>query len=144
MEGLLIMNRFIKIDTPMDAYESLLKDVIDKYNLTVKISETNPGKISSAINCIEINLTCIGISSNIILIPNNENHNGERGVYELQYILNKAIERHENMSFYKYIEYKHNSSWNDIVKTYNGWKIILFYINTRLNKIHKDEIKGVD
>lgn len=138
------MNRFIKIDTPMDAYESLLKDVIEKYNLTVKVDETNPGKINSDITCIEIDLTCIGISSNVILRPNNENHNAERGVYELQYILNKAIERHENMSFYKYIEYKHNSSWNDIVKVYKGWKVVLFYINTRLNKIHKDEIKGVE
>lgn len=48
------------------------------------------------------------------------------------------------MSFYKYIEYKYNSSWDDIVKVYKGWKVVLLYINTRLNKIHKDEIKGVE
>lgn len=136
-----MINNIIDEEVRMDEYEKLMRDVIEQYDLTVKVDETKPGTVTSVITCIKIDLNCIGIAANVILRPYNENHNAEKGVYELQYLLKNAIVRHENMSFYKYAKYKRDNIWGDIDRVYGKWKEIESFLEFRLNIIHRNEIK---
>lgn len=100
------MNNVIKENVAMDDYEILIKSFIELYNIKVNINENKPGYISSIISSIELDLSSIGISDNIILIPNDDNYNAKRGIIDLQCIINNNIKEYENMSFVSYIKYK--------------------------------------
>lgn len=135
------MNNVIKENVAMDDYEILIKSFIELYNIKVNINENKPGYISSIISSIELDLSSIGISDNIILIPNHDNYNAKRGVIDLQRIINNNIKEYENMSFVSYIKYKKHNIVDDIVKNYIKWKEIKNFIDIRLKGIYNREIK---
>lgn len=135
------MNNVIKENVAMDDYEILIKSFIELYNIKVNINENKPGYISSIISSIELDLSSIGISDNIILIPNDDNYNAKRGIIDLQCIINNNIKEYENMSFVSYIKYKKHNIMDDIVKNYIKWKEIKKFIDIRLKGIYNREIK---
>lgn len=132
-------NNVIEEGTRMDEYEKLLRDVIEKYDLMVKVEETEPGDECSVITCIKIDLRCIGIHADIILIPSDEYYNAQKGINKLQFFLNAEIERHENMSFYNYSKYKRDDRWDDAVELYEEWKEIESFVSSRLKVIKEDK-----
>lgn len=123
------------INDTMNDYDKLMRDVIEKYNITMRFGETKPGSVLSNITYIELDLTSIGISSNVTLRPNEKAYNNKHGLYDLLEILSRVILRHDLMSFYTYAELKKRGVWDDIVSQYNNWKDIKVFIEGRMEDI---------
>lgn len=123
------------INDVMNDYDKLMIDVIEKYNITMRFEETKPGSVLSDITYIELDLKSIGISSNVILRPNEKAYNNKHGLYDLLEILSRVILRHDFMSFYTYAESKKRGVWDDIVSQYNNWKDIKVFIEGRMEDI---------
>lgn len=123
------------INDTMNDYDKLMRDVVEKYNITMKFRETKPGSVTSNITEIELDLRSIGISSNVMLRPYEKTYNTKHGMYDLLEILSRVILRHELMSFYDYSLYKKCGTWDDIVRQYENWKDIKEFIERRNEEI---------
>lgn len=123
------------INDTMNDYDKLMRDVVEKYNITLKFEETDPGSVLSDITCIELDLVSIGIDSNVILKPNQKAYNTKHGLYDLMDILARVILRHDLMSFYSYAELRKRGVWDDVVKQYEKWKDIMSFIEGRMEDI---------
>lgn len=123
------------INDTMNDYDKLMRDVIEKYNITMKFKETKPGSVLSNITCIELDLRSIGIASNVILKPNDKAYNNKHGLYDLLDVLSRVILRHDLISFYTYAEYKKRGIWDDIVSEYEKWKDMKMFIESRMENI---------
>lgn len=123
------------INETMNDYDKLMRDVIEKYNITMKFEETIPGSVLSDITCIELDLRSVGIASNIILKPNQKAYNTKHGLYDLLDVLARVILRHELMSFCEYATYKKSGVWDDIMRGYEMWKDMKTFIEGRMEEI---------